>query len=236
MLKRETLKVLVENFGMKYSEVLGIRLETGREGEIFKWFLAAVLFGAPIRENSAIKTYRCFQKHRVLTPERILKTGWDGLVRILDEGGYTRYDFKTAYKLLEVTQNLMETYDGKLTLVHEKASDPADLEAKLKSLGKGVGDVTVNIFLRELRSVWVKAKPNPTGIVVLAAKNLEIIREENAEKVLHQLEKFWEQNGVADKSFINFESALIRLGKDFCRKRKCPLCPVKEQCVCIRHV
>jgi hypothetical protein len=36
-----------------------------------------------------------------LTPKQILKTGWDDLVKILDEGGYTRYDFKTADRLLE---------------------------------------------------------------------------------------------------------------------------------------
>ncbi|MCJ7633095.1 hypothetical protein MUP77_11975, partial [Candidatus Bathyarchaeota archaeon] len=63
--------------------------------------LASLLFGAPITESSVVKTYNCFQKHGVLTPKQILKTGWDDLVKILDEGGYTRYDFKTADKLLE---------------------------------------------------------------------------------------------------------------------------------------
>jgi hypothetical protein len=29
----------------------------------------------------------------------------------------------------------------------------------LKALGKGIGDVTANIFLRELRSIWSKAEP-----------------------------------------------------------------------------
>ncbi|MEM3703301.1 MAG: hypothetical protein QXX79_02610, partial [Candidatus Bathyarchaeia archaeon] len=205
-----------------------------KEEEIFKWFLAAVLFGAPITEAAAIKTYKCFQKYNVLTPKRILETGWDGLVRILDEGSYTRYDFKTASKLLMVMQNLMGKYNGEVSKIHERASDPRALEAELKNLGKGLGDVTVNIFLRELRGIWEKAKPNPTSLVIQAAKNLGIVDDETPQEALQRLEGFWAENKVADKSFINFESALLRLGKDFCRKQKCAFCPVKSDCVRFR--
>lgn len=222
----------MENFGIRYSEVLGIDLESRREEEIFKWFLASILFGAPIKETAAIKTYKCLKKYNVLTAKRILETGWDGLVRILDEGSYTRYDFKTADKLLMVMQNLVERYNGKLTKIHEKASSPHALEAELKNLGKGIGDVTVNIFLRELRGIWEKAKPNPTILVTLAARNLGIIKAEKHQEALQRLENFWAENRLADKSLVNFESALLRLGKDFCRKRKCASCPVRGDCTC----
>lgn len=67
-----------------------------------------MLFGAPITETSVIKTYRCFQKYGVLTPKKILESEWEGLVKILDEGSYTRYDFKTADKLLAVMRSFME--------------------------------------------------------------------------------------------------------------------------------
>ncbi|MEM0058251.1 MAG: hypothetical protein QXG58_06570 [Candidatus Bathyarchaeia archaeon] len=230
-MKGESVQKLVETLGEKYSDVLGINLEDGREEEIFKWFLASILFGAPITETSVIKTYRCFEEHNVLSPERILEVGWDGLVRILDEGSYTRYDFKTADKLLEVMRNLIEKYGGKLTSIHNKASSPQELERELKSLGKGVGDVTVSIFLRELRGVWEKAKPNPTSLVVLAAKNLGLIDEKSSKSVLQQLEEFWAEHAVAGKSFVNFEAALLRLGKNYCRRAKCRVCPVKVECL-----
>jgi hypothetical protein len=219
-LKQETLKLLVENFGQKYSEILGIDLSRGRDEEIFKWFLAAVLFGAPITEQSVIKTYNCFAKHDVLSPKRILKTGWDGLVRILDEGSYTRYDFKTADKLLEVMRNIVEKYDGSLTLLHDQASDLRDLEKRLKALGKGIGDVTISIFLRDLRGVWGKADPLPTAMVLLAAKELRILRGGTAKEALRQLKDFWIKNEVEGRSYVNFETALLRLGKDFLRKGK----------------
>ena len=230
-MKRKTVEALLEKFGKRYSEVLGTNLDSGKDDEIFKWFLASILFGAPIIETSVIKTYKCFQKYEVLTPERILETGWDGLVRILDEGSYTRYDFKTADKLLEVMQNLMEKYNRSLNLLHSKASNAKDLENGLKDLGKGIGDVTASVFLRELREVWEKAKPNPTSLVVSAAENLGIVKNKIAENALKQLEDFWAKNKVAGESFVNFETALLRLGKDFCRKGKCSSCPVERDCL-----
>lgn len=230
-MKRESLKALIKNFGKKYSEILGINLTNGRDEEIFKWFLASILFGAPITETSVIKTYKCFQKHDVLTPKRILETGWDRLVEILDEGSYTRYDFKTADKLLEVMRNLIEKYNGSLNLLHDKASNAKDLEKTLKDLGKGIGNVTVSIFLRELRGIWKKANPNPTSLVIFAVKKLGLVKEEVAEDALKKLESFWAENKITEESFINFETALLRLGKDFCRKEKCAVCPVKNDCL-----
>jgi hypothetical protein len=219
-MKHELLETLVNRFGENYSESLGIDLRSGEDAEIFKWFLASILFGAPIREHSARQTYECFVKHHVLTADEILKAEWEALVRILDEGGYTRYDFKTADKLLEVMRNLKERYGGSLKLLHESASDPIDLEKKLKDLGKGIGNVTVNIFLRELRGILIKAKPQPSSMVVLAAKNLGITRKQVTNVTLEDLEEFWQRNLVADRSFTNFETALLRLGKDFYRKGK----------------
>ena len=174
----------------------------------------------PITESSVMKTYRCFQKNRVLSPERILKTGWDGLVKILDEGGYTRYDFKTADKLLLVMGNLEKDYNGSLNLLHREASDSGDLEKRLKQLGKGVGDVTVSIFLRDLRGIWKNADPKPTPLVILAATNLGIIKGQQAQKILEGLEEFWNKNRIEGFTFVNFETALLRLGKDQQRRER----------------
>jgi len=223
------LATFVEKSGTEYSKLLGIDLKNGKDEEIFKWFLVSVLFGAPITESAAIKAYKCLQKHDVLTPQEILKTGWDGLVKIFDEGSYTRYDFKTADKLLEVMKNLMGKYDGSLNIVHEKASDDRNLEQRLKELGKGIGDVTVSIFLRELRPVWKRARPKPTSLVISAAENLGLIKGKEPEDALMQLEGYWRKNEVKGKSFVNFETALVRLGKDL-RREKCGKCHAKIPC------
>lgn len=101
----------------------------------------------------------------------------------------------------------------------------------LKDLGKGIGEVTVSIFLRELRDIWQKAKPDPPSLVISAAKSLGILKEETAENALKQLEDFWAKNKVSGESFIHFETALLRLGKDFCRKGRCASCIVKTECL-----
>ena len=219
-MNREALKTLLEKHGQKYSEILGIKLETATDSEVFKWFLAAVLFGAPITESSVIRTYKCFERHRMLTPERILKIGWDGLVQILDEGSYARYDFKTADKLLLVIGNLDKEYSGSLNLLHKKAQNSADLEKRLKSLGKGIGDVTVSIFLRDMRGIWKKADPRPTSLVIAAARDIGIIETEEPDKALEGLKIFWDKNRIPSYTFINFETALLRCGKDLRRKKR----------------
>lgn len=220
-MKTERLEALVANLGDKYSEALDIDLSMAKDEEVFKWFLVSLLFGAPITESAVIKTYGCFCKHKVLTPKKILAAGWDRLVKILDEGSYTRYDFKTADKLLLVMKNLVEKYGGSLTRLHDQALDSRDLEKRIEELGKGIGNVTASIFLRELRGIWLKADPYPTRMVVQAAKQLGIV-DQNAgpEESLRQLKVFWSRNPVSGGSFVNFETALLRLTKDFVRKGK----------------
>jgi len=202
---RLRLEELVEKYGQLYSEALGIRLQGGGKDEVSKWFLAAILYGKPIRELTATKTYRRFESRGVVTAVRILETGWDGLVALLDEGGYTRYDFSTADKLLRVFQSLEAEYGGDLNLLHERASDPIDLEARLKALGKGIGDVTVSIFLRDLRGIWAKAKPRPTPLLQRAMRrlgiaDLEVVAAE------HRL------------SPAHLETALLRLERDLVKR------------------
>jgi endonuclease III len=227
---KDTIKKLISTLGRKFSQELGIDLSKGESTEIFKWFLASKLFGARIGTNIAIKTYREFERCGVLSPEKILDTGWDGLVRILDDGGYARYDFSTATKLLEIMEDLKKYYDGDLNRLHQKARDEEELENLLKGLGKGIGDVTVNIFLRELRSVWKMANPIPSELVILAARNLGFISQ--TEEPLSALKKVWLAHTIKGKDFSDFEAALLRLGKDFCKKRKCSSCPMAEECGC----
>jgi len=229
------VKILTEKLGEKFSVKLGIDLEGGKSEEVFKWFLASILFGARITEKIAMNTYHEFERRGVLTPDNILRTGWNGLVEILDAGGYVRYDFKTATKLLETMRFLKKEYNGNLNNLHSQASDPRDLEHRIKGLGKGIGNVTANIFLRELRGVWEKADPSPTELVVLASRNLGFTKiagrgERERLEILSDLKHVWERTKVEVKKFTDFEAALVRLGRDFCRRKKCKNCPVNKYC------
>jgi len=221
---------LVKELGGTYASALGINLASMESDEVFKWFLASVLFGTRISESIAMKTYKEFKKAGVLSPETILETGWQGLVDILDRGGYVRYDFKTATKLLEVMRALKEKYEGDLNRLHFFAEDERDLEKKLQGLGKGIGPVTVNIFLREMRDLWEKAEPPLSQPALLASRKLGLTHETDAEACLEQLKAMWEADELLEWRFSNLEAALAKLGKNYCRKKRCTVCPIKEEC------
>ncbi len=135
--------------GKIYSKDLGINLKSGREKELFKWFLACLLFGKPIQQNVARKTYFEFEKENLLSPDNILKAGWDKLVKVLDNGHYVRYDFSTATKLLEICKALKKHY-GSITNLMKQSKNKKELAKRLQEF-KGVGPVTVKIFLRDIK-------------------------------------------------------------------------------------
>lgn len=226
-MKASLIKKLIDTMGGRFSRELGIDLSRADSSQIFKWFLASKLFGARISTSIAGKTYREFERRGVTAPGKILEAGWDGLVSILDDGGYARYDFSTATKLLEIMEDLERDYGGDLNILHALARDEKDLENRLKALGKGIGDVTVNIFLRELRYVWEKARPEPSDLVQLAAKHLGLARHGGS---LDEIEKVWMENKITGVDFCDFEAALLRLGKDYCRKERREVCPFREVC------
>jgi endonuclease III len=228
--KQHICTKLVKELGGTYASTLGINLASIESEEIFKWFLASVLFGARIGEGIAIRTYKEFEKTGVLSAEAILKTGWQGLVDILDRGGYVRYDFKTATKLLAVAQVLKEKYEGDLNRLHFFAEDERDLGKKLQGLGKGIGPVTVDIFLREMRGLWEKAEPPLAESALLASVNVGLIETRDVEAGLEQLTSICEVDELHEWRLSDLEAALVRLGKNFCRKKRCLPCPVKAEC------
>lgn len=201
------LKDFVVDHGEPYSSLLGIRLKSGRSEDIVKWFLAAILYSKPIKESSATRTYRCFEKHGVTTAKRIVAVGWDRLVGILDEGGYTRYDFSTADRLLQVFGNLEKAYGGDLNKLYDASRDSTELEANLRRLGKGIGNTTVSIFLRDMRYIWRKAEPKPTPLVLMALKQLRIT----------DLKKYATKHRI---DLVRLETACVKYSKDFLKKGK----------------
>ena len=189
-----------------YSRELGLDLKT--EEDRFKWFLASILFAKRISSEVAKRTYREFEKVGIVTSESIAETGWDKLVEVLDSGGYVRYDFSTASNLLEIASSLKEKF-GSLEVLYTQSKDSKDLEKRLLEF-KGVGPTTVNIFLRELKGVWEKARPQLSPLAREVASKLGLGEEELEPPTV--------------------ESALVRLNLEFCKHRRCSSCPVREEC------
>jgi endonuclease III len=214
----------------RFATALGIDLKAGPEARQ-KWFLAAILYGARISGKLAARAYQVFAARGVYTPEAIREQGWDNLVALLDAGGYARYDFKSATKLLQVMASLKEQYQDSLERLHEIAADGPDLEQRLINLAPGIGPATANIFLRELRGVWAKATPPLSPLAQLAGEHLGLLPPGlSPREALDALEAEWRRQPVAPYDFADLEAALVRLGRDYCRKPGGPPCPLGALC------
>jgi hypothetical protein len=155
-----------------------------------------VLFGARISETIAKNTYRAFVHHRIMSPRAIIHAGWEFLVNpIMREGGYVRYDGRKSSQVLRDCETLLREYGGSLLRLHDVADDARDLEERLEAF-YGVGPITVNVFLRELRPFWRNADPEPLPIVKRLARRLCIDLRAYERKSLR---------------FVRLEAGLIRM-------------------------
>ncbi|MEM3075355.1 MAG: hypothetical protein QW590_00850 [Candidatus Bilamarchaeaceae archaeon] len=208
MKRKFNLKGILQRYGEKYSDILGIKLKSKKDSELFKWFIASILFGARITETIVLNTYKEFARRGLLSFERMKRANWNELVGALDAGGYVRYDFSTADDLISCMKLLGDKYRGSLNRLHKLAKDSKDLEKRLQEF-RGIGPTTTTIFLRDLRGVWKKANPSLGHLATAAAKELGI----------RNAKEFWTEHRIPGYDFVNFETALMRLGREARRKR-----------------
>ena len=205
MASAEEVKKIVEDLGEPYSSLLGIDLKKG-DREWLKWFLAAYLYAKPIQEGSAAETYQTLTSHGLTTAEAIANVDRDRLVGLLDEGGYVRFDESTADRLIAIFGTLEQQYGGKLSRLYAASENSRDLEQRIRALGKGIGPVTVSVFLRDMQAVWPKADPEPTPRVKETAKELGI----------EDIPKYAHDHGI-DR--VRMETALHRYSRKLRRSR-----------------
>ena len=142
------------NKNMADARHLGIHLASRREKELFKWFLASLLFGKPIQTEIAVHAYQELVKAHLTGPGAIRRAGWDRLVALLDQAHYVRYDFSMATKLLEVCEELQRKH-GSLKRLLAQSKSASELSRNLQEI-RHIGPVTARIFLREVRPVWFR--------------------------------------------------------------------------------
>jgi len=95
--------------------------------------------------------------------------------------------------------------------LYNQSSDTKDLERRLQEF-KGIGAVTTQIFLRELRGVW-QISPEVSDKAESVAENLGIN--------LHEF---------AGEKLSRVETALVKLGIKYCKRKRCEECPVRDFC------
>ncbi len=163
---------LVATLGGRFSTELGIDVDRGAD-DVERWALAATLFGNRISAAVAMRTYRVLARAGVRTIADAGGRSHDELVALVDEGGYARYDERTARRLLALDDAVAERHGGRMASLGEQFPDPGELERALDAL-PGWGPVTVRSFLRELRGVWPGADATLDKRAAAAARHLRL--------------------------------------------------------------
>jgi len=193
-----------------YPELLG--LDVTREDHWFPWLLAASLFAKPISSRVARKSATLLFQEGVTSPEAVQRCGWDRLVEILDAGGYVRYDFSTADKLLALAEALP---GDRLPRLVRSASSRKDFEAELLKI-RGVGPKTVEIFLRELRSIV----------------RFPVPLSEEARAAARRLSLRLDATARSPKRLARIEGVLARIWIEHCKAKRWSACPAGPFCGC----
>src|SRR5262249_26746445 len=118
----------------------------------------------------AMRTYRALASAGIATVQNVGGWSWEELVKLLDAGGYARYDYRMASRLQALAGAVQDRLQGRVESL-AGLGDPRELEAALDAL-PGWGPVTVRVFLRELRGIWPGAEPEVDLRVAESARHL----------------------------------------------------------------
>jgi len=220
---------LLRQLGGRFSTEMGIDVDAG-DAEIERWFLAATLFGTRISTSIVERTAGVLFDAGIRSIADVEALGWHHLVELLDSGGYVRYDYRTADRLLELARRVEAREDGGVATLGRTLTEPAQLMEALDAL-PGWGPTTVGVFLRELRGVWPGAEPPLDARTLEAARHLQLLASGTSEGArAEDLATIAADAGVDRR---DLECALVRC--TLAHRRHAEPCPGGPRCVLLDH-
>jgi hypothetical protein len=165
-------RVVLDAYGQTFAGELSIPVERNTPSALFRLLCAALLFSARIRAGAAANAARALADHGWTTPGKLAASTWEDRTRVLNGAGYARYDERTSTMLGETAALLLDEYAGDLRRLRKAAGhDPAAERRRLKAF-KGIGDVGVDIFFREVQVAWDELYPFADRTALKAAERL----------------------------------------------------------------
>ncbi|WP_327179698.1 endonuclease [Streptomyces sp. NBC_01335] len=168
---RRTMGLLLDTYGRTYAEEAGIRLRDTPQ-PLYQLLVLSLLLSARIRASVAVAAARALFADGMRTPRRMADATWQQRVDALGEGGYRRYDERTATQLGDGALLLLDDYAGDLRKLRREADgDTAVLWAGLRRL-PGLGPTGADIFVREVQAVWPQTRPYVDAKALQGAERL----------------------------------------------------------------
>ena len=175
--QKETAHALLERHGRTFADELGIDVAKNTPAPLFRLLCAATLMSARISSQIAVDAARSLAKRGWRSPQKLAGSTWEQRVKALNEAGYTRYQERTATMLGELTEHLLDRYHGDLRELRDEAGRDPKAERKLLKEFKGLGDVGVDIFFREVQVAWDELAPFADKRALDAAGRLKLPKD-----------------------------------------------------------
>lgn len=184
---KRIIDVLLKRHQRTYAAELGIDLAQGTPSVLFRWLCAAILLSARIGAKQAMQAARALADQGWTTAEKMAGSTWEERTRTLNRAGYARYDESTSRMLGDTAGMLLERYGGDLRKLREAAGREPARERELLKQCKGLGDVGVSIFCREVQQVWDELYPFADERALAAAGRLGL--ESDAQALAQRVSK-----------------------------------------------
>ena len=172
---RAVVAELLDRHGRTFADEAGVPVRN-TPSPLFRLLCMALLMSARIDASVAAAATRALADEGWTTPDKLAASTWEQRARTLNESGYARYDERTSTMLGETTDLLLERYGGDLRRLRDEAGgEVAELRRRLGEF-KGIGEVGVDIFLREVQGVWDEVRPYADERVLDTARRLGLGR------------------------------------------------------------
>lgn len=153
------VRTLLDQEGRTFCQELRIPIEKNTPSALFQWLCVSLLMSARISSAIAMDAARSLFREGWRTPQRMAEATWEQRTRVLNRSGYARYDEKTSRMLAATSELVLTSYKGDLRRLREAADHDPPAERKLLREAKGIGDVGVDIFFREVQVAWPELYP-----------------------------------------------------------------------------
>jgi endonuclease III len=149
---------VLERHGRTFADEAGIRLADG-PAPLFQLLVLALLLSTRIGAGIGVAAASGLRAAGWTTPQRMRDAPRSAVVATLGRAGYRRYDERTATRLRELAEAVLDRYGGDLRRLAAAAEQDVDrVEALLRQF-TGIGPTGAAVFLREVQAVWPWVRP-----------------------------------------------------------------------------
>jgi endonuclease III len=194
----ELARAVLDRHGRTYADEAGIRL-ADQPAALFQLLVLALLLSTRIGAAIAVAAASSLRAAGWTTPQRMRDAPQSSVVAALGRAGYRRYDERTATRLREAAERVLERYGGDLRRLAAAADRDADRAGALLQEFTGIGPTGSSVFLREVQGVWPWVRPFLDARALAGAERVGLARDADIATL------------VPSEDLARFAAALVRV-------------------------